>query len=92
MPGSDLLAEVLSHRRCRSGIVAASSNSIRPSRPSQVILIVYQARLQVEAWLRDGETWRHAVQAGPGGEPRPAPALGGGIALAEIYADVPVED
>lgn len=55
-----------------------------------VILIIYQDEVRLEAWLRDGDTWRREVRQG-----RAAlldlPTLGGSLSLAEIYANVPLE-
>ena len=56
----------------------------------QVILLVYQDEMRVEAWLRDGEEWRREVRQGRGASLE-LPRLGGGMPLDELYADIPLE-
>lgn len=56
----------------------------------QVILIVYQDEVRIEAWLRDGAEWRREVRQGRAAT-LDLPALGGTVTLAEIYSDIPLE-
>ena len=55
----------------------------------QAILLVYQDEVRVEAWLREGDTWRREVRQGRAAS-LDLPVPGGSVTLADIYADIPL--
>ncbi len=55
----------------------------------EAILIVYQDEVRIEAWLRDGGTWRREVRQGPAAS-LDLSALGGTLALSDVYDGIPL--
>jgi Uma2 family endonuclease len=56
-----------------------------------VVLLVYQDEARVEAWLREGDGWRREVRQGRKGN-LAIPALDGSLELAEVYADIDLDE
>ena len=57
----------------------------------QVILLVYQDEVRVEAWLRDGDAWRREVRQGRAAR-LDVSTLGGEVTLSGIYDGIPLAD